>query len=57
MPTLFSLAGRQAGSGFSQVTDTEDYCTGTSDSDPEIESMSPALAGRFFTTELPRKPN
>jgi len=23
---------------------------------PEIEPMSPALAGRFFTTELPGKP-
>ena len=23
---------------------------------PEIESVSAALAGRFFTTELPRKP-
>ena len=24
--------------------------------DPEIEPMSPALAGRFFTTEPPGKP-
>ena len=24
--------------------------------DPEIEPVSPALAGRFFTTELPGKP-
>ena len=24
--------------------------------DPGTESMSPALAGRFFTTELPGKP-
>ena len=24
--------------------------------DPGIEPVSPALAGRFFTTELPRKP-
>jgi len=25
-------------------------------SDPGIELVSPALAGRFFTTELPEKP-
>ena len=25
--------------------------------DPEIEPVSPALAGRFFTTEPPGKPN
>ena len=25
--------------------------------DPEIKSLSPALAGRFFITELPGKPN
>ena len=25
--------------------------------DPEIEPMSPALAGEFFTTELPVKPH
>ena len=24
--------------------------------DPEIEPVSPALAGRFFTTKLPQKP-
>ena len=35
VPMLFSLAGRQAGSRFSQVTDTEDHCTGTSDGCPQ----------------------
>ena len=35
----------------------EEYWSGMSVPSPGIETASPALAGRFFTTEPPQKPD